>query len=123
MKQERIEDLINLGLITQIIDAKDLVGLTEKELMDKYYITHVVAIDGDDNTIDEEVVVTPAEPTSTEPTKPVETITQIEPEDDAPEVDNGDETPEESIELENNEVVVESEIESEDTEIESEDEE
>lgn len=116
MKQERIEDLINLGLITQIIDAKDLVGLTEKELMDKYYITHVVAIDGDDNTIDEEVVVTPVEPTSTEPTKPVETITQIEPEDDAPEVDNGDETPEESIELENNEVIVESEIESEDEE-------
>ena len=48
MKQGRIEDLINLGLITQIIDAKDLVGLTEKELMDKYYITHVVAIDGDE---------------------------------------------------------------------------
>ena len=118
MEQKRIEDLINLGLITQIIDAKDLVGLTEKELMDKYYITHVVAIDGDDNTIDEEVIVTPVEPTSTEPIKSTETI--IEPEDDAPEVDNGDETPEEtpeeSIELENNEVVVESEIESEDEE-------
>lgn len=106
MTKERIEDLMNKGYITRVANIDKLAEMTEAELMEKGYITQIGVFDGLDDTTEEvPVEATPSVAMNDDTTTPAvddgegDDVTPTdEPTadpDDAPVVDDGDETVEE----------------------------
>jgi hypothetical protein len=94
MDIERIKDLANKGFITTTFN--NIEGLTEAELIDKGFITHVGVFDGEDSTEEEDLepVVDEGNDDNDEP---------VVDNDDEPVVDEGgddttEDTPEEGVE-------------------------
>ena len=96
MTQEQIKNLMNRGLITEVISTSDLENMTEKDLLDKGYITQVAVLDGKEETVEEVLtpVIDEAPEVETEEeetnTKSGEEVSSAE-EDESPEVETEEE--------------------------------
>lgn len=56
MNLDDVKKLINSGYITKVDDLEEIAKLSEQEMVDMGYLSHVGVFDGDDSTNESEVL-------------------------------------------------------------------